>query len=156
MNKKIDELYMQYMRVPKADSFLDESIFNGPSPLRNYGYEVGHKSKLTQHQRRCKLLAFWTALYGDRITDPIKTEWGEPCSNTRIAEIAKHLRAMINLKFAVNNKLSYKKAIQDWIDDIDFLQSIYAANGGGYLPPVSFEIREFAERNNDSNNECPF
>lgn len=150
---------IQFMRLLKEFSFFDESIFHGPSPLKNYGYEVGKSSRLSPEQRREKLYSFWIARYGDRITDPVKTEWGAQKSNERLLAMRRHISAMAFLRYKDPRKDTYRRAICDWVEDIDFLEAIYLSDGiknKAKWPRLSHDILEFVNSGELDFDTIPF
>ena len=107
------------------EDFTDESNFdlNQESPLKALGYTVG-TSGWTDRKRKLFLADF---LCRQVIPDHYFydwSDWGEPGSAARKQKMVYHLSGLASLAERRQNAQAYTRAIQHWIHDAAYVQSL--------------------------------
>jgi hypothetical protein len=105
--------------------FTEGIDFEGNSPLRNFGYQVGVSSGLSVSQRRALLAKFLEVkdlAFDVDASAEYRSHWGRPRSVQRLYRIASHIRWLIGWQ----GKSHYREqANEDWRGDLQWLKKTY-------------------------------
>lgn len=97
----------------------------GRSPLHFFGYHVGKTSRLSPKERRDVLAKFLDAKkidFDEDATIRYRQAWGRPGGPTRLLQMARHLKWLIETQ-GRQDRMS--QADQDWRDDMAWLKATY-------------------------------
>lgn len=100
----------------------------GRSPLHFFGYHVGRTASLSMRERRDVLAKFLDAKkidFDEDATIRYRQAWGRPGGPTRLLQMARHLKWLIETQ-GRQDRMS--QADQDWRDDMAWLKATYYRN----------------------------
>ena len=104
------------------------------SALKLFGYTVGKTKGWPQEKRRRFLSDFMERELPPVVQKLFGGEYGSPMSSTRLRKVANLLASNCSSSFKRNAK-GYKKAIEDWENDLKFLRvTFYDGHGLKFHP----------------------
>lgn len=106
----------------------------GRSPLHFFGYHVGKTSRLSAKERRDVLAKFLDAKkidFDEDATIRYRQAWGRPGGPTRLLQMARHLKWLIETQ-GRQDRMS--QADRDWRDDMAWLKATYYRNMKNRFP----------------------
>ena len=110
------------------------ATFQQFSALKLFGYTVGKTAGWPREQRRRFLSDFIEQELPANVRHIFGDEYGEPMTSTRLRKVANVIANNCSLRLR-NNPQKYRHAIEDWVDDLQFLkEKYYDGLGLKFLP----------------------
>lgn len=100
------------------------ATFQQFSALKLFGYTVGKTAGWPREQRRQFLSDFMEQDLPVVVGHIFGNEYGEPMSSTRLRKVANVISNNCSLRLR-NDSRKYRYAIEDWLDDLQFLREKY-------------------------------
>jgi hypothetical protein len=101
-----------------------EGTFQPFSALKVFGYTTGKKAGWPTTVRRQFLSDFMEKDLPPLVLDLFGDEYGAPLSTTRLRKVANVISSNCGLRLRADSE-RYRQAIDDWVEDLDFLKSKY-------------------------------
>lgn len=115
--------------VRRSGSTTPIWIYQEFSALKMFGYTVG-KTKGWERAKRQRFLSDFIELeLPGIVSDTFGDEYGNPRTMKRLLKVANVIAGVANLRIRADAH-AYREAIQDWMDDLNFLEERYLAGRG--------------------------
>ncbi len=138
------DAYDEFVYTPQEGFNEQDWDLEQISPLKLLGYTVGNNG-LPRNRRLAFLIKFFTINLPATVSQPYKDAWGDPLTVKRLEKMLRHINANI---FRARNNPAQSRAVEDWNEDLIFLQSLLPRD------PNSNSIK--ASSRSDMDSEIPF